>query len=115
MLLPADLCADEGWVIVAEGECPDYTGASAANGTLGVLHWKEPFSVRQIVLNHIFEMNDNEGVNRAVQGVNPLNLRMYVDGNVVSDYTEWKQAIDMRNAEHQMSFKAAGSDKLIIK
>ena len=108
MLLPADLCADEGWVIVAEGECPDYTGASAANGTLGVLHWKEPFSVRQIVLNHIFEMNDNEGVNRAVQGINPLNLRMYVDGNAVSDYTEWKQAIDMRNAEHQMSFKAAG-------
>lgn len=108
MLLPADLCADEGWVIVAEGECPDYTGASAANGTLGVLHWKEPFSVRQIVLNHIFEMNDNEGVNRAVQGINPLNLRMYVDGNAVSDYTEWKQTIDMRNAEHQMSFKAAG-------
>ena len=108
MLLSADLCADEGWVIVAEGECPDYTGASAANGTLGVLHWKEPFSVRQIVLNHVFEMNDNEGVNRAVQGINPLNLRMYVDGNAVSDYTEWKQAIDMRNAEHQMSFKAAG-------
>lgn len=26
--------ADEGWVIRAEGECPDYTGAAAANGTM---------------------------------------------------------------------------------
>ena len=107
MLLPAELCADEGWVIVAEGDCPDYTGASAANGTLGVLHWKEPFSVNQIVLNNVFEMSDDTEVNRAVLGINPLIIRMYVDGNAVSSWTDWKQSIDMRNAEHSMSFKAA--------
>lgn len=108
MFLPTASSADNtGWVIEAEGECPDYTGASAANGTLGVLHWKEPFSVRQIVLNNVFEMSDDTEVNRAVLGINPLVIRMSVDGKEVSACTDWKQAIDMRNAEHSMSFRAA--------
>lgn len=106
MLLPADLSAyGDGWVIKAEGECKDYTGASAANGTLGVLHWKEPFSVRQIVLNNVFELSDDTEVNRAVLGINPFDIRMYVDGKAVGGYTDWEQCIDMRNAEHSMSFK----------
>ncbi len=107
-LLPADSFADDGWVIRAEGECPDYTGASAANGTLGVLHWKEPFSVRQIVLNNVFELNDDTGVNCAVLGLNPFDISMYVDGEEVTSVSDWNQSIDMRNAEHRMGFKAAG-------
>ena len=108
IFLPTDLYAEDGWVINAEGNCPDYTGASAANGTLGILHWKEPFSVRQIVLNNVFELDDETTVNRAVLGINPFDVKMYVDGRQLGSYSDWSQQIDMRNAEHSTSFKAAG-------
>ena len=106
--LPADLSAEEAWVISAEGECSDYTGASAANGTLGILHWKDPFSVRQIVLNNVFELDDETTVNRVVPGINPFEVKMYVDGKQLGAYSDWSQQIDMRNAEHRTSFKIAG-------
>ena len=73
------LKAESGWVVTAEGKCPDYTGASAANGTMGVLHWKEPFSVRQIVLNNVFELSSATKVNTAVLGINPFNISVSVD------------------------------------
>lgn len=107
-LLPAVSYAQEGWVLHAEGECQDYTGASAANGTFGVLHWKEPFSVRQLVLNNVFELHDETTVNCAVLGLNPFDISMTVDGSPLESYTDWSQEIDMRNAEHRTSFKAAG-------
>ncbi len=100
--------ADEGWVIRAEGECPDYTGAAAANGTMGILHWQQPFSVRQIVLNNVFELNPGTGVNCAVLGLNPFDISMSVDGKALAAYTDWSQSIDMRHAEHNTSFKADG-------
>lgn len=107
-ILPStDLYAEEGWVIRAEGDCPDYTGASAANGTLGVLHWKDPFSVRQIVLNNVFELSESTSVNRAVLGLNPFDVSMSVDGIRVVSYDDWSQTIDMKNAEHTMSFRTA--------
>ena len=77
--------ADEGWVLSAEGECNDYTGAAAANGTIGVLHWKEPFSVRQIVLNNVFELSGKTKVNCPVLGLNPFTIYMTVDGKRVTD------------------------------
>ena len=99
--------AEDGWVISAEGECRDYTGASAANGTMGILHWKEPFSIRQIVLNNVFELNDQTGVNCAVLGLNPFVVGFSVDGESSDDYSDWKQTIDMRNAEHITAFRIA--------
>ena len=98
----------DGWTLHVEGECSDYTGASAANGTLGVLHWKEPFSVRQIVLNNVFELNDATTVNCAVLGLNPFDISMHVDGEYMSSCTRWSQDIDLRNAEHRTSFTADG-------
>ena len=105
LLLPTDSYAQDGWTITAEGECRDYTGASAANGTMGVLHWKEPFSVRQLVLNNVFELNDNTLVNCAVLGLNPFDIIMSVDGRQLTSYSDWRQTIDMRNAEHRTSFR----------
>lgn len=108
LLLPAQMDGQDGWTLHVEGECSDYTGASAANGTLGVLHWKEPFSVRQIVLNNVFELNDATTVNCAVLGLNPFDISMHVDGEYMSSYTRWSQDIDLRNAEHRTSFTADG-------
>ena len=100
--------ADDGWVLSAEGECDDYTGAAAANGTIGVLHWKEPFSVRQIVLNNVFELSRKTKVNCPVLGLNPFTIYMTVDGKRVTDWSDWRQCIDMKNAEHSTAFTAGG-------
>jgi len=102
------LKAESGWVVTAEGMCPDYTGASAANGTMGVLHWKEPFSVRQIVLNNVFELSSATKVNTAVLGINPFNIAVSVDGQRQKEYTDWCQTIDMKHAEHQTSVRYSG-------
>lgn len=96
--------AEDGWTLHAEGEYPEYTGAAAANGTLGVLHWKEPFSIRQIVLNNIFELNDETGVNCTIPGPDPLDISMYVDEKPVGEHTDWSQTIDMRHAHHITRF-----------
>ena len=100
--------AQSEWVLRAEGTCHDYTGASAANGTIGVLHWKDPFSVRQIVLNNVFELSSATKVNTAVLGINPFNISVNVDGQRQKDYTCWSQEIDMKNAEHRTSCRYSG-------
>lgn len=100
--------AESEWTLRAQGPCPDYTGASAANGTIGVLHWKDPFSVRQIVLNNVFEMSSATKVNTAVLGINPFNISVSVDGLRQKEYTDWSQEIDMRNAEHRTSCRYSG-------
>ena len=112
LLLSAAAYADDGWVVSAKGECSDYTGAAAANGTMGILHWKEPFSVRQIVLNNVFELNDRTAVNCAVLGINPFELVLSVDGVAPEGYSHWSQSIDMKKAQHNTSFRVA--DKLEI-
>ena len=112
LLLSAAAYADDGWVVSAKGECRDYTGAAAANGTMGILHWKEPFSVRQIVLNNVFELNDQTAVNCAVLGINPFELALTVDGVAPEGYSHWSQSIDMKKAQHNTSFRVA--DKLEI-
>lgn len=112
LLSSAVAAADDGWILRVDGECADYTGAAAANGTMGILHWKEPFSVRQIVLNNVFELNDITKVNCAVLGPNPFEITMTVDGKGIDNYTHWSQSIDMKNAEHITSFRL--SDKIDV-
>ena len=99
---------EDGWKIVADTYDDNYTGIPVANGGLGILPWKEPFSVKHIMLNHVFErVND---VNCAVRGINPFCLSMSVDGAGVSEtkVSGWRQTIDMRNAEHITEFIACG-------
>lgn len=112
LLSSAAAYADEGWILHAEGGCSDYTGATAANGTMGILHWKEPFSVRQIVLNNVFELSDQTAVTCSVLGINPFELSLTVDGVTPDSYSHWSQCIDMKNAQHYTSFRV--DDKLEI-
>ena len=102
--------SEKNWTVSCNDYHADYTGAPVANGTLGVLPWKEPFSVRHIILNHIFELNDNAKVNCVVKGINPFNIVMTVDGKTIdgNDLSDWKQEIDMRRACHNSYFLADG-------
>ena len=81
-----------------------------ANGGIGILPWKEPFSVRQVILNHVFDTDGPQGVSRVLKGINPFLMSMDVDGKEVNTecITNWKQCVDMKEATHNSSFRAAG-------
>lgn len=57
----------------------NYVGAPIANGKIGILPWKEPFSVRHVMLNHFFDIGD-AGVNQALQGINPFHFELSLNG-----------------------------------
>lgn len=101
---------NNSWVLTANDVHADYTGAPVANGTIGVLPWKEPFSIRHIILNHIFELNDATGVNRIIKAINPFNLKMILDGEEINvgNIQNWNQKIDLKRAIHTTSFTVPG-------
>ena len=86
-----------------------YVGAPMANGTIGLMPWKEPFSVRQVILNHVFDADRRQGVSRVLKGINPFNLFMQIDGKKVTsdNIAHWQQYIDMKEATHNTSFVSA--------
>ena len=103
----ANVGNNEGWTITAlDFNCPEYAGVPVANGRLGILPWKEPFSVRHIILNNVSERLGDDGVNRIVRGINPFGLAMNVDGRWEWDISYWRQTIDMKNARHITEFVA---------
>lgn len=95
------------WQLTASDYNSTYIGAPMANGGIGIMPWKEPFSVRHVVLNHVFD-NDNgvTGVTRVMKGINPFLLDVLLNGEkVTADIIKnWKQTIDMQEATHTTSF-----------
>lgn len=105
---------EKGWTLSCNNYQTDYTGAPVANGTIGILPWQEPFSVRHLILNHVFELNDKSGVNCTVRGINPFNIIMTVDGQKIDakNMADWNQQINMREATHNTTFTADGKVKV---
>lgn len=91
----------------------DYVGAPIANGKIGILPSKEPFLVRQVMLNHVFDIGD-AGVNQALQGINPFHLELFLNSEKVemNAVTNWKQSIDMKKAVHTTSFTIPGKAEI---
>lgn len=98
------------WQIHASDINAPYVGAPMANGGIGILPWKEPFSVRQVILNHVFDTDGPQGVSRVLKGINPFLLSMDVDGKKVDAecIANWSQCVDMKEAIHNSSFRADG-------
>lgn len=101
---------DSTWVLQANDYNAEYVGAPMANGTIGLLPWREPLSVRQVTLNHVFDSDGLRGVSRVLRGLNPFVLTMTVDGQQLEDgdVSKWRQQIDMAEAIHRTSFVAQG-------
>lgn len=102
---------NDGWTLVATDMEGEYVGAMVGNGCIGLLPWREPLSVRHVVLNHVFDADAEEGVSRVLKGINPFLIDIEVDGQKVerSNITNWSQTLDMLRAEHQTAFTALGS------
>ena len=100
---------DDNWILKTNDyNAASYAGAPLANGTIGILPWKEPFSIRHIILNHIFEINGSSNVNQMLSGINPYKLTMIIDGHSVDgkSINNWEQYVNMREATHNTSFDA---------
>lgn len=100
---------DKGWKLIATVPGDDYVGAPVANGGIGILPWKEPFSIKHVILNHVFENGGGHGVSRVLKGINPFKLTLSVDGESIGDknITGWRQEVDMKAATHTTSFEAS--------
>lgn len=107
-LLPtlSALAEADGWTLSTTDDKGPYVGAPVANGCIGLLPWREPFSVRHVVLNHVFDESPTDGVSQVLQGINPFLLTMQVDGQTatMASIANWQQTIDMHEATHQTSF-----------
>lgn len=98
---------DELWQMSTTGYHKPYIGAPMANGGIGILPWKEPFSVKHVILNHVFDNSrDVTGVTRVLKGVNPFLLELQLDGAKVdsTNISNWSQSIDMKQAIHITRF-----------
>lgn len=92
----------------------DYVGAPVANGGIGILPWKEPFSVQHVILNHVFDTDGLHGVSRVLKGINPFLLTLAIDGNQIDtgNISAWQQTIDMKEATHNSRFIADGKAEI---
>lgn len=102
------------WILEASNANAPYVGAPMANGIIGILPWKEPFSVRQVTLNHVFDTDGPQGVSRVLKGLNPFLLSMQINGEEVeaNSVTGWRQSIDMKEAVHSTFFTAGGKARI---
>ncbi len=111
-LTPTIFAENNPWTISTDKMQDDYVGVPVANGGIGILPWQEPFSVRHVVLNHVFDENQNpiERVSQVLWGLNPFDLQVAVDGIAVSkeNVKDWSQSLDMRHATHNSKFTACG-------
>lgn len=103
-----------GWNITTTDKESKYYGVIVANGRIGILPYREPFSVRDVYLNHVFDADGDKGVSRVLRGVNPFNMEIFVDGNRLSidNVDNWTQTLRMKEAVHHTSFTY--SDKVKI-
>lgn len=114
-IFPASIFAkDNGWQLHAGDINSEYVGAPVANGRIGILPWKEPFSIRHVVLNHVFDADAHNGISQVLYGINPFNIEMELDGKTVdsNNISDWHQMIDMRTASHNTYFTAMNKAKV---
>lgn len=96
------------WQISTQSYADPYHGVTLANGGIGILPWREPFSIRHVMLNHVFDAHAEHGISRVLPGLNPFVLNVSLDGRYVSDtpLSEWIQELDMRHALLRTTFVA---------
>lgn len=96
-----------GWVISTDDfTVSPYYGAVVANGGIGLLPWKRPFTVKDVILNHVFDSKKAHGISSVMKGLNPFAMTMDINGLRVDSVgvSGWRQSVDMRRGVHSSSF-----------
>lgn len=105
--IPKSLAQDDSlWKLHTSDLEANYVGASLANGGIGILPWKEPFSVQHVILNHVFDKTSSRGISKVLRGINPFLLEIQLDGKSITPHniSRWEQSINMKEATHDSHF-----------
>ena len=96
---------NDGWNI-STTNTEDYTGIVVANGRIGILPSKNPFEVKQILLNNVYDKESALGVSRILRGMNFGNLEVEIDGEKITEanISNWRQTLNMKEAGFTTSF-----------
>ncbi len=93
------------WQITAT-DTSNYVGIALANGRIGLLPSKKPFTVSSIILNNVYGKGSAQGVSRILKGINFANIDMSVDGVKVDEtnISDWKQVLNLKEASLTTTF-----------
>lgn len=93
------------WRITAV-DTSNYVGITLANGRIGLLPSKKPFTVSAIILNNVYDKGSAQGVSRILRGINFANIAVSVDGVKVDEtnISGWKQVLNLREASLTTTF-----------
>lgn len=106
--------ASDLWSLKTDVSDSDYYGVGVANGGIGIIPWNSPFCIERVHLNQIYDTGGPFGVSSAINGMNPFQIGMTIDGRPVSDYRikEFRQELDMRHAVHKSTFTIPGKAEI---
>ncbi len=98
--------AQEGWQITTHERSENYAGVTLSNGRIGIVSSDYLFSTREIVLAGVYDKETASGVSRVMEGLNMLNLLMFIDQDMVDngDVSNLSQTLDMRKATFTTAF-----------
>jgi len=93
------------WHITAT-DTSNYVGITLANGRIGLLPSKKPFTVSSIILNNVYDKGSAQGVSRVLRGINFANIDISVDGVKVDEtnISDWKQVLNLKEASLTTTF-----------
>lgn len=93
------------WRITAT-DTSNYAGITLANGRIGLLPSKKPFTVSTIILSNVYDKGSAQGVSRILRGINFANINVSVDGVKVDEtnISDWKQVLNLKEASLTTSF-----------
>lgn len=95
------------WHIPAQDIDPDtYYGVTVANGMVGLVSSPEPFKVKDVVLNGVYDHYKRGRVSNFLKGFNHVNMNLDIDGRRQGPRTieGYEQVLDMKKAKLTTTF-----------
>ena len=109
--IQAETREKENWCIQTTSR-ENYNGVTLANGRIGLVSYNDLFSVKEIILNGVYDKEYEDGVSRIVRAPNFTNLSLKINRVEVnlSTIKDWRQMLDMKEAYLQTTFNHDGTE-----
>lgn len=110
-----------GYWLETDSYCPPIVviSGAAVNSGIGLLPWKEPFSVKYVILNHVLENGDEQIVFASYEGIDCLKKAYQAawdrlwEGDIIIEGDDQAQR-NVRFALYNLYLSARGSSRLSI-
>jgi len=85
----------------------NYVGIALSNGRIGMVPSAEPFRVKSIILNNVYDRAAANDVSKILEGINFANLDLVIDGDTVrqSNIEDWEQVLNLKEASLSVRFR----------